>query len=200
MRILSELFDSISTLLLISLPIVFQREIRIMLENFGRISLHKKNFLGFKKVINEIRDVLKVFTKEKVGALIILERTTPLDEFTSNGIILGSELSTELLECIFKNQSTLHDGATLIRNGKVFAAKCILPLSESTETNSNLGTRHRAAIGVTEVTDAIAIVVSEETGYISVAHGGNLTKVDKIDDLEKIISDVCSTKLLNQFN
>ena len=192
----SELFDTMSTLLLISLPIVFQREIRIMLESFGRLSIFKKSSLEHIRVLNEISDALNTFSKESVGALIILERTTPLDEFTTNGVMLGSDISTELLESIFKNQSPLHDGAVLIRHNKIIAAKCILPLTENRDTNSQLGTRHRAAIGISEVTDAIAITVSEETGNISIATNGNIIKVDSIKDVEPLLIDITSNKFV----
>lgn len=197
LHLASELFDTISTLLLISLPIVFQREIRIMLESFGRMSLFKKNSLEHIRTITEIKESLEIFSKEKVGALIILEQTTPLDEFTVNAIKLGaSEISNELLECIFKNQSPLHDGAVLIRQNKMVAAKCILPLTENNQTNSQLGTRHRAAIGISEVSDAIAIVVSEETGSISIANKGELRKVDNIKKIESILMDMTTKKHL----
>lgn len=191
----SELFDTISTILLISLPVVFQREIRIMLENFGRMSLFRKNSLEHIRTINEIKESLETFSKEKVGALIILEQDTPLDEFTVNAVKLGNaEISNELLECIFKNQSPLHDGAVLIRQNAIVAAKCILPLTEDNTTNSQLGTRHRAAIGITEVSDAIAISVSEETGSISIANKGELRKVNNIKELESILIEITTKK------
>lgn len=191
----SELFDTISTLLLISLPIVFQREIRIMLESFGRISLFKKSSLEYVRTINEIKESLETFSKEKVGALIVLEQSTPLDEFTINAVKLGStDISNELIECIFKNQSPLHDGAILIRQNLIIAAKCILPLTEDNTENRHIGTRHRAAIGITEVSDAIAISVSEETGNISIASNGKLIKVDNIDEIERILLEVTSKK------
>lgn len=191
----SELFDTISTLLLISLPVVFQREIRIMLESFGRMSLFKKNSLEYVRIINEIKESLETFNKEKVGALIVLEQATPLDEFTVNAVKLGStEISNEVLECIFKNQSTLHDGAVLIRQNSIIAAKCILPLAEDNSSNLQIGTRHRAAIGITEVSDAIAIAVSEETGNISIAYKGKLNKVNSIKDIDNILMEITTKK------
>lgn len=195
-KIASELFGTISKLLYISLPVVFQREIRVMLESFGRLSLtNKKNSIGNQKVLNEIKDALEIFSKEKVGALIILERSTPLDEFANSGVLLGSEISTELLECIFKNESALHDGAVLIRNGKILAAKCILPLNEDTDAKSQLGTRHRAAIGLSEVSDSISIVVSEETRAISIAFNGKIKRINDIKELNKELIDITSNKI-----
>lgn len=195
MNISSELFGTISKLLYISLPVVFQREIRVMLENFGKISLSKKDSAGHQKILNEISDALEIFSKEKVGALIVLERTTPLDEFTTNGILLGSEISTEILECIFKNESALHDGAVIIRDGKILAAKCILPLNEDTEARSKLGTRHRAAIGLSEVSDAVTIIVSEETRAISIAFKGEIKKVDDIRNINSELAEMTANKI-----
>lgn len=181
----SELFDSLFQLLFYSLPIIFQKEIRIALENFGRIKLLKSAPTETLNDIKEINKAVNNFSKRKVGALIIIERTTPLDEYTSTATQLDAKITEDLLDCIFTNQSVLHDGSVLIRDNKIHSAKCILPLSDITDANPNFGTRHRAAIGITEVSDCIAIVVSEETGNVSVAHLGSIEKLNSESDLEQ---------------
>lgn len=183
----SELIETLFQLLFYSLPIVFQREIRIALENFGRIKLLKSAPTETLKDIRGICNAVSSFSKRKVGALIIIERTTPLDEYTSAATQLDATISEDLLDCIFTNQSVLHDGAALIRDNKIISAKCILPLSEITDANPQFGTRHRAAIGITEISDCIAIVVSEETGNVSVGHLGNIEKLNNSNELEQYL-------------
>lgn len=181
----SEFFENLYRLLFYSLPVIFQREIRIALENFGRIKLLKRTPTETLESIREINKAVNSFSKRKVGALIIIEKTTPLDEFTNTATLLEAKISEDILDCIFTNQSVLHDGAVLIRDNRIISAKCILPLSDIKDANSHFGTRHRAAIGITEVSDCIAIVVSEETGNVSISHLGNITKLHNSNELEQ---------------
>lgn len=183
-----ELFEILFQLMFYSLPIIFQREIRIALENFGRIKLFKRADSEQLKDLREIIKAISGFSKDKVGALIILERSTPLDEYTNTATQIQSIISKDLLDCIFRNQSPLHDGAVFIKDNKIVAAKCILPLSDVSDDNYfNFGTRHRAAIGITELSDSIAIVVSEETGHLSVGFNGCITKLNNSKQLEEYL-------------
>ena len=119
-------------------------------------------------------DAAKRLSFSKTGALIVIERTTKIGEFISTGTVVNGELSSELLRALFFDKAPLHDGAVVIRGGRIYAAGCYLPLSERTDISKGLGTRHRAAIGLSEQSDAIVVVVSEETGTISVACKGEL--------------------------
>lgn len=190
----SELFTTLSTFLFLSLPIVFQREIRIALESFGRLDILQKDCGGSEYAIKEISNAIYSFSSKKVGALIILERSTPLDEYMVVGTKLDSEISSELLSCIFENQSSLHDGAIIIRDERIVSAKCILPLSDSLDTQSNFGTRHRAGIGITEISDSIAIIASEETGHISIANKGEIKVLKSNETLEDELIKIYSNK------
>ena len=170
----------------IILVIVFQPELRRALEHLGRSN--KKGFLAKKKkksddlvtvtakAISDVADVATVFSHSKTGALIVFERETILNEISSTGTKLNSDTSVALLGNIFFNKAPLHDGACIIRDGKILSAGCILPLTDNNRLNSALGTRHRAAIGMSEESDAVVVVVSEETGIISIAVGGRLIR------------------------
>lgn len=173
----------------IIVAIVFQPEIRNALEKLGRNKMGKKYFgflsshskdedetLAIKKVISDVSDAALVFSKAKTGALIVFERQTMLSDIASSGTILNSDSSVALFGNIFFNKAPLHDGATIIRKGKIYASGCILPLTSSKSVDINLGTRHRAALGMSEQSDAVVLVVSEETGTISLAIEGKLTR------------------------
>lgn len=173
----------------IIVAIIFQPEIRNALEKLGRNKMGKKYFgflsshskdedetLAIKKVISDVSDAALVFSKAKTGALIVFERETMLNDIASSGTILNSDPSVALFGNIFYNKAPLHDGATIIRHGKVYACGCILPLTTSKSVDINLGTRHRAALGMSEQSDAVVLVVSEETGNISLAIEGKLTR------------------------
>ena len=170
---------------IIALVIVFQPELRSVLERLGR-----KNFLsgvikGFDwqkgtakrftdKTINEMTRAVFEMAKDKTGALIVIEKDTQLVEYTRTGIDLDSVISSQLLLNIFEHNTPLHDGAIIVRGDRIVSATCYLPLSDNMNLNKELGTRHRAAIGVSEVSDSLTIVVSEETGNVSVAENGLL--------------------------
>ena len=171
------------------IAIIFQPEIRKALERIGQNNIGR-NFLSFifykgksddeiraiKKAIISVADVATVFSSSKTGALIVFERDVKLSDIADSGTILNSEPSVALLGNIFFNKAPLHDGATIIRNGKIYAAGCILPLTDNKKVDINLGTRHRAALGMSEISDAVVVVVSEETGNISTVVNGKMKR------------------------
>lgn len=179
----------------IAVPIVFWPELRRGLEQLGRTS-----FLGQKITLSQeesweapILDLVAsatILSKNKIGALVVIERETGLNEYVETGTQMDALVSKELLTNTFIPNTPLHDGAVIIRNGRILAASCYLPLSSNPDIARELGTRHRAAIGVTEETDAVAIIVSEETGIISIAVDGEITRhfdsqslQDKLEEL-----------------
>ena len=185
---------------LISLVIVFQPELRRALEQLGR-----KNFLtgwlsfGFaknevekisEKTINELVKACFEMGKVKTGALIVMEDSVPLAEYERTGIAVDAVLTSQLLINIFEKNTPLHDGAIIVRGDRIVSATCYLPLSDNMELSKELGTRHRAAVGISEVSDSLTIVVSEETGSISVAHGGRLVRNVEQEQLRKYLKDM----------
>ncbi len=165
----------------IALLIVFQPELRRALEQIGRGQLFDKSlFVNEDKdssvIINEISKAVLNMAKANIGALIVIERKTGLNDYLETGVRLDAELSGPLLENIFVPNTPLHDGAVIIRGSRIAAAGCFLPLTENPNLSKQLGTRHRAALGISENSDAVAIVVSEETGIISMANNGKLTR------------------------
>ncbi|WP_097027247.1 diadenylate cyclase CdaA [Clostridium peptidivorans] len=191
------------TIGVLSFIIIFQPEIRRGLEHIGRSAFIDKHILQdeetMAKVIEEIVNAVESLSREKTGALIVIERLTGLGEIINTGTKLDSLVSSALLENIFVVNTPLHDGATIIRNDRIISSGCFLPLTSNNELNRALGTRHRAALGISESSDAIIIVVSEETGTISLAVNGNLTRnYDKArlkDILMRIIKKTQSRKL-----
>ena len=179
----------------LALIILFQPEIREALEKMGSGSLKGIKILGDNtsknqsqyKVIDNICKAVQLLSIEKTGALIVIERTTQLDDILHSGTIINSDVSESLIRNIFFNRAPLHDGAIVIDEGKIVAASCILPLPKRTPVDSELGTRHRAAVGISEVSDAVTIVVSEETGVISVAKECKLIRDFTYDDLRKYL-------------
>ena len=171
---------------LIILVVLFSPELRNILEKFGRRSLSDLSFLGFKnsdsleKTINStVNDFCKSandLSDSKTGALVVFEKDAPLQEIIKTGTILDAQSSPELFNGLFFKNSALHDGAVVIRDGRIYAAGCILPLTQNNSLASELGTRHRAAIGMSEHSDAVVVIVSEETGAISVAVNGVLSR------------------------
>lgn len=166
----------------IALLIVFQPELRRALEFLGRGGIILGNPLNgsydkeAQRLIDEITAAVQVFAKEKIGALIVLERETGIGEIIETGIEIDAALSSQLLQTIFAINTPLHDGAVIIRNKRIASAGCLLPLTENQSLSKELGTRHRAGLGISENSDAIAIIVSEETGVISTAKEGRLSR------------------------
>lgn len=184
----------------VAIPIVFQPELRRALGFIGRggilgtASWSRMKKEDISKFAEEIVWATFVLSKNKTGALIVLEKETGLEEFIETGTPVGGEVSSKLLLSIFTVGTPLHDGAVIIRGNKIVAASCYLPLSENVAVSldKNLGTRHRAALGLTEQTDALVIIVSEETGAVSAASNGKLSGNLNKDTLKKIIVDFCS--------
>lgn len=167
------------------LVVLFQPEIRTVFERLGRSPVTNLKFLQqqsktereqeeIEKAIHTICEVLRQFSKNRTGALIVFEGVTQLGEIAKTGTLLKAVVSRELLNNIFHNKAPLHDGAVIIRRGRILAAGCILPLPQDSEVESDFGTRHRAAIGMSEQSDAMVCVVSEETGHVSLAYKGAL--------------------------
>ncbi len=183
----------------IVLVVLFQPEFRKALERMGRSKVFQK---GTKKSLNEERDLIiseiiqtiMDLSKRRVGALIVFEQQTGLQDVVETGTRLNAEISAPLLENIFEPNTPLHDGAVVIRDNEVIAAACILPLAEASGVSRELGTRHRAAIGITENTDAIVLVVSEETGIVSLARDGQLTRPLTVKSLEEILSEIYTAR------
>lgn len=176
------IFDSFFGYGLVVLAIIFQPELRAAMERIGSVP-----FNGLKTISAETRELsatsawvgaiveaAKNMSFSKTGALIVIERSTKIGEYISTGTTINAELSPELLCAIFVNKAPLHDGAVIVRGGRLYAAGCYLPLSDKNDIFKGLGTRHRAAIGLSEQSDAIVVVVSEETGTISIAYKGEL--------------------------
>lgn len=169
-----------------ALVVIFQPELRSLLERLGRSRIGKlmdfatsdtdnleaEENAVFDSIVNAVMEM----SAEKTGALIVIERDTKLGDHTKRGTKIDAEISRQLIENIFFKNSPLHDGAVIIRNGRIHSAGCFLPLSSNNNLSSELGTRHRAALGISEVSDALIIVVSEETGKVSIAMGGALTR------------------------
>ncbi|MCX8066973.1 MAG: diadenylate cyclase CdaA [Anaerolineae bacterium] len=177
--------------LLVAIPVIFQPELRRALERLGRAGQLFTRSAGqraaLSRSLSAIAEACRVLSRRRIGALIVLERETGLQEYVETGVMLDAEVSPELLIALFDPHVALHDGAVILRDGRVVAAACVLPLSTAFLEDRRLGLRHRAALGVTEETDAIAIVVSEERGSISVAHNGRIIRDLEPDRLERVL-------------
>ncbi len=175
------LLGNVVTAAAVAIPVIFQPELRRALERLGRagFSFSPRNTEAERraKIIDDICTASARLSERRQGALIVLEREVNLQEYIDTGVILESEVSPQLLLTIFWPKTELHDGAALIRAGKIAAAACVLPLSSGRNlAERKLGTRHRAALGISEVSDAVCVVVSEETGQISVTNGGRMIR------------------------
>lgn len=175
------LLNQVLTVGLLALVVLFQPEIRRILDHVGSVSISKMLKLEHANqemdtVINQTIMACERMSKERVGALIIFTRDNPLEEYVKTGTLVDARLSEQLLRNIFFPKAALHDGAVIVREGRVTAAGCVLPLSESKRLSADLGTRHRAGVGMSEASDAVVVIVSEETGGISVAVGGVLKR------------------------
>ena len=166
------------TVLVIAIPIVFQPELRKMLEELGRGRIWKRSQVEKRAqfLSDEITNALLFLKNKKIGALLVLQRNTGLKDFWRTAVRIDAQLSQELIISIFWPNNPLHDGAVIIENSTIIAASTYLPLSENSDLSRWIGTRHRAALGVTEVSDAIAVVVSEERGEISLAINGHMSR------------------------
>ena len=195
LSLLNWLFTRLITVGLIAVVILFQPEIRRGLEQIGRRGVLSRQFRDLGKeemyaTVHKIVDAVDDFSSTHTGALMVIERETMLNDIAETGVIVDAEISVRLLGNLFYEGSPLHDGAVIIRGDRVHAASCVLPLTERQNIGKNLGTRHRAALGLSEVSDAFIIVVSEETGAISVAQNGEFRRFLDLKTLEKMLLDI----------
>lgn len=179
---------------LIALVVLFQPELRRMLDHLGNMRFSK--LLGAQKQDPEMAPIIaqtvaacEVMSRERTGALIVFARDNSLNEYYKTGTKIDAQVSEQLIRNVFFPKAALHDGAMIIRDGRVAVAGCVLPLSSTTRLSADLGTRHRAAVGISEVSDAVAIIVSEETGTISVAVGGMLKRHLAPKTLERLLTN-----------
>ena len=192
------LLDNLFESGIILLAIIFQPELRSALEKMGDTSIKSIKNIGEQRNVTPTATLIEEFTeavfdlaKTKTGALIVFERNTKLGEIILTGTVINAQFSGTLLKSIFFNKAPLHDGAVVIRSNRIHSAACILPLESDRDLFKELGTRHRAAIGISEVSDCVAVVVSEETGIVSIAHEGNIyrnfTKVSMKNTLQEYL-------------
>lgn len=191
--VLNWFFDNTLPLLSLALLILFQPELRRAMERVGRVrellypAIGYQGAQGLTRTIDEVAKACRRLSERRVGALIVLERNTGLQEYAESGIPLDAVVSMECLLTLFHPQTPTHDGAVIIRGDRIAAAGCLLPLSAN-RADYQLGTRHRAALGITEQTDAICVVVSEETGIISLANNGRLVRHLDEGKLKRVLS------------
>ncbi|WP_298842052.1 diadenylate cyclase CdaA [Clostridium sp.] len=194
LTVLNWILNKTITIGVLTIVIIFQPEIRRALEHIGRTAFADKHVFEdeqvMEKVIIEIVNAVETLSKSKTGALIVIEQRTGIGEVIKTGNTLDAVISSALLENIFVVNTPLHDGATVIRNDRIIAAGCFLPLTNNDKISKKLGTRHRAAIGITETSDALTIIVSEETGVISLAMNGRLMRNYDRDKLKNVLVQI----------
>lgn len=184
----------------LAIIILFQPELRRALEQIGRGSIFSRSTKSAEEILERTIDSIiqscNYMAKRRIGAIITIERETGIDDYAETGISINGKLTEELLTNIFTPNTPLHDGAVIIKNDEIVAAACFLPLSESPFISKELGTRHRAAIGISEVTDALTIIVSEETGNISCTKNGDLRRKLDLEELRTYLNEnlVLNTK------
>lgn len=192
MVILKFILTNFMTYGVLLIIVIFQPEIRNGFERIGRSKISDvfetdSDNMIIKHSIAEIVKAVEIMSLKQIGALIVIERETKLSEVLKEGVALNSKISSELIQNIFTPRTPLHDGAVVIEKNQILAAKCILPLASESAVEKSLGTRHRASVGITEISDALVIVVSEETGIISLAESGKLTRNLTGDKLKSIL-------------
>ena len=200
MYALNFLVNQLLSVGLLAIVVLFQPEIRRVLDHLGNVQLAR--ILGIEHQTQEMDTVIsqtvmacETMSRERVGALIVFARDNPMDEYFKTGTMIEGQVSEQLIRNIFFPKASLHDGAMIIREGRVAAAGCVLPLSESNRLSADLGTRYRAGVGLSETSDAVVIIVSEETGTISVAVGGMLKRHLAPQTLERLLrSELVSTE------
>ena len=196
---LNFLFKQVLSIGLIAIVVLFQPELRRVVDHVS--SLKMKRFFGIENDLPEMETIISqtalacdVMSRQKIGALIVFARDVHTEEYMKTGTAVDGQVSEQLLRNIFFPKAALHDGAVIIRDGRIAAAGCVLPLSESHSISADLGTRHRAGLGMSEMTDAVVVIVSEETGAISLAVGGMLKRGLTAQTLERMLAK----ELLNQ--
>lgn len=208
MNVILWIFSNSISVVIMAVIIVFQPELRLALEQLGTKNIIR-SIIPFEeekamegafgnKTISELVKASYEMAKVKTGALIVIEREVPLVEYERTGIRLDSLLSSQLLINIFEHNTPLHDGAIIVKGNRITAATCYLPLSDNPELSKELGTRHRAGVGISEVTDSFTIIISEETGKVSVAQQGRLIRDIDGDSLRKRLSGLTRTSFEKQ--
>lgn len=176
--------------LLVAIPVIFQPELRRALERLGGSTWRFFNLTRGKReypVVEAFKAASLRLSQRRHGALVVFEQNTGLQEYIDTGILLDAEPSPELFLTIFNKTTELHDGAVIVRDGRLAAAACVLPLSTSSLSDRQMGLRHRAALGISEVSDAVTVVISEETGQVSIAHNGRIIRKQDISRLDTIL-------------
>ena len=198
--------QNVTSIAVIALIVILQPELRTAMEKLGQknifAALFREGFRGgdglfSDKTISEIVRACVAMARVKTGALIVIRQNTPLREWERTGIDLDAVVSSQLLINIFEHNTPLHDGAVIVRGNRVVAATCYLPLSDNMELSKQLGTRHRAGVGISEVTDSVTIIVSEETGQVSVAQGGKLIRNVSSTQLREILERAQNKKIVD---
>lgn len=200
MYMLKFLLNQLLSVGLLAIVVLFQPEIRRVLDHIGNVQFSR--ILGIEHQSPEMDTVIsqtvmacETMSRERVGALIVFARDNPMEEYFKTGTMIEGQVSEQLIRNIFFPKASLHDGAMIIRDGRVAAAGCVLPLSDSNRLSADLGTRHRAGVGLSEASDAVVIIVSEETGTISVAVGGMLKRHLASQTLERLLrAELISTE------
>ena len=181
----------------IAIIIIFQPELRRGLEHVGRSKFGKwftTEEIDYTDMLSEVIRASENMSKTNTGALIVFEKEAPLDDLLTGGTLINADVSSELLENIFVHNTPLHDGAVVIKNSKIYKASCVLPLSSNKDLSKECGTRHRAALGISEQADCVSLVVSEETGKISVMHRGNMFRNLSVDNLSELLIKLVQPK------
>lgn len=181
----------------IAIIIIFQPELRRALEHVGRSKFGKwfsTEEIDYSDMVSEVVRASENMSKTNTGALIVFEKEAPLDDLLTGGTPINADVTSELLENIFVHNTPLHDGAVVIKNSKIYKASCVLPLSSNKDLSKECGTRHRAALGISEQSDCVSLVVSEETGKISVMHKGNMIRNLSVLNLSEILIKLLQPK------
>ena len=190
---LNWIIERFFAIIVITLIILFQPELRQGLARIGQRGVFSLSVLE-QHIIQEIVNAASLLSKKKIGAIMAIERDASLRIYIESGIALDAQVTNELINTIFMQNTPLHDGGIIVRAERILSAGCLFPLTDNPHISKKLGTRHRAAIGLTEETDAVVVVVSEETGFISVAVDGKLTQDLDTEGLGKMLKNLCSHK------
>lgn len=202
---LNWILEGATTLGLFAIIVVFQPELRRVLEYLGRTNVLNSSFSDIQNkeaeaLADEIVHAVASLSRQRIGALILFERKTGLSDVIETGTLLNADVSSELLINIFIPNTPLHDGAIVIKNNKIIAGSCFLPLSTNKNISKELGTRHRAALGISERSDCMALIVSEETGTVSIAQTGKITRYIDMETLKTMILNMHNTGDSNLFS
>ena len=197
LNVISFVMGNVIQIGLIAVIIIFQPELRRALEHVGRSkfsSWFSEDKSDYTDLVSEVCRASENMSKTNTGALIVFERSAALDDLLTGGTPINADVSSELLENIFVHNTPLHDGAVIIKNGKIHKAACVLPLSSNRDLSSECGTRHRAALGISEQSDCVSLVVSEETGKISVMNKGNMIRNLSVANLSELLVKILEPK------